>query len=72
METVLEWLANGEKFDATARELSEDKARQGGSLGWKTHWPHKRLEDAAHTLTVSTVDRPVKTIGRWIHCIEVC
>lgn len=28
METVLERLVNREKFDAVARELSEDKARQ--------------------------------------------
>ena len=79
METVLKRLANGEKFDATAREPSEDKAYQGGSLGWKAHWPpHKGLEDAAHTLTVSAVDRPaytnqvVKTIGGWVRCIELC
>ncbi|PWW73391.1 FKBP-like protein [Tuber magnatum] len=62
METVLERLANGEKFDAVARELSEDKARQGGSLGWKTRGSLlKAFEDAAYALAVSTVDRPVYT-----------
>lgn len=29
-------LQAGEKFDAVATEFSEDKARQGGSLGWMT------------------------------------
>jgi NIMA-interacting peptidyl-prolyl cis-trans isomerase 4 len=32
---ALERLAAGESFDKVARELSEDKARQGGSLGWQ-------------------------------------
>ena len=81
METVLERLANGEKFDAVARELSEDKARQGGSLGWKTRGSLlKAFEDAAYALAVSTVDRPVytnpavKTSEGWVCvlCIEVC
>lgn len=62
METVLERLANGEKFDAVARELSEDKARQGGSLGWKIRGSLlKAFEDAAYALPVSTVDKPVYT-----------
>ena len=62
METVLERLANGEKFDAVARELSEDKAGKGGSLGWKTRGSLiKAFEDAAYALAVSTVDRPVYT-----------
>ncbi|KAL1600622.1 Peptidyl-prolyl cis-trans isomerase pin4 [Paraconiothyrium brasiliense] len=34
-EEALEKLRNGAKFDEVAREMSEDKARQGGSLGWK-------------------------------------
>lgn len=62
METVLERLGNGEKFDAVARELSEDKARQGGSLGWKVRGSLlKAFEDAAYALPVSTVDKPVYT-----------
>ncbi|RMZ83670.1 hypothetical protein DV738_g1012, partial [Chaetothyriales sp. CBS 135597] len=35
-EEALAKLRNGAKFDEVAREYSEDKARQGGSLGWKT------------------------------------
>lgn len=62
METVLERLANGEKFDAVARELSEDKARQGGSLGWKIRGSLlKAFEDAAYALPVSTCDKPIYT-----------
>lgn len=62
METVLERLGNGEKFDAVARELSEDKARAGGALGWKSRGSLlKTFEDAAYALAVSTVDKPVYT-----------
>jgi len=35
-EDALTKLKDGAKFDDVAREFSEDKARQGGSLGWKT------------------------------------
>ena len=81
METILERLANREKLDAVARELSEDKAPQGESLGWKTRGSLlKAFEDAAYALAVSTVDRPVytnpavKTSEGWVCvlCIEVC
>lgn len=62
METVLERLGNGEKFDVVARELSEDKARAGGALGWKSRGSLlKTFEDAAYALAVSTVDKPVYT-----------
>jgi NIMA-interacting peptidyl-prolyl cis-trans isomerase 4 len=62
METVLSRLAAGERFDAVARDMSEDKARQGGSLGWKTRGSLiKGFEDAAYQLSVSSVDKPVYT-----------
>lgn len=62
METALSRLRSGEKFDAVARELSEDKARQGGSLGWKVRGSLiKEFEEAAYKLEVSTVDKPVFT-----------
>ncbi|KXL48392.1 hypothetical protein M433DRAFT_31925, partial [Acidomyces richmondensis BFW] len=35
-EEALAKLNAGTKFDEVAREFSEDKARAGGSLGWKT------------------------------------
>ena len=58
VETILDRLANGKKFDAVARELSEDKACQGRSLGWKARGSQiKAFEDAAYALAVSAVDR---------------
>ncbi|KAK0353771.1 Peptidyl-prolyl cis-trans isomerase pin4 [Friedmanniomyces endolithicus] len=35
-EEALAKLNGGASFDSVAREFSEDKARAGGSLGWKT------------------------------------
>lgn len=78
METVLERLGNGEKFDAVARELSEDKARSGGALGWKIRGSLlKTFEDAAYALAVSTVDKPVYTnpavkTSEGYHCEYMC
>ena len=52
-------MRNGEKFDAVARELSEDKARQG-ALGWKTRGSLlKGFDDAAYALMVFMVGRPI-------------
>ncbi|KAL7269527.1 hypothetical protein RUND412_007811 [Rhizina undulata] len=62
MEEVLKKLGEGAKFDQVAREMSEDKARQGGSLGWKTRGSLlAAFETAAYQLPVSTVDKPVYT-----------
>ncbi|KAK9470841.1 uncharacterized protein V1510DRAFT_404702 [Dipodascopsis tothii] len=59
---ALEKLAGGAKFDAVAREYSEDKARVGGDLGWKPRGSLTRVyEDAAYALAPSTCDRPVYT-----------
>jgi hypothetical protein len=33
---ALEKINSGQKFDAVASQYSEDKARSGGDLGWKT------------------------------------
>lgn len=33
---AIERLKTGEKFNVVASELSEDKAKAGGSLGWQT------------------------------------
>ncbi|KIW06360.1 peptidyl-prolyl cis-trans isomerase pin4 [Verruconis gallopava] len=58
-EEALEKLRNGAKFDEVAREFSEDKARQGGSLGWKTRGSLiKEFEDVAYTLEPSTTASP--------------
>lgn len=50
---------SGAKFDEVAREFSEDKARQGGSLGWKVRGSLiKEFEDVAFGLDVSTTGAP--------------
>lgn len=58
-----------------AREFSEDKARQGGSLGWKVRGSlDAGYEKAAYGLEVSTVGSPkyveVKS-GHGYHVIMV-
>ncbi|KAF2817533.1 FKBP-like protein [Mytilinidion resinicola] len=52
-------LREGVKFDEVAREFSEDKARQGGSLGWKTRGSLLAdFEKAAYELEPSTTANP--------------
>ncbi|KAJ5183445.1 peptidyl-prolyl cis-trans isomerase pin4 [Penicillium capsulatum] len=74
-EEALEKLRNGSKFDEVARDFSEDKARQGGSLGWKTRGSlDGAFEKAAYELEPSTTGNPkyveVKT-GFGYHIIMV-
>ncbi|GAB1200766.1 peptidyl-prolyl cis-trans isomerase pin4 [Aspergillus pseudonomiae] len=74
-EEALEKLRNGSKFDDVAREFSEDKARQGGSLGWKVRGSlDGTFEKAAYELEPSTTANPkyveVKT-GFGYHIIMV-
>ncbi|GAM39167.1 peptidyl-prolyl cis-trans isomerase [Talaromyces pinophilus] len=74
-EEALEKLRNGAKFDDVAREFSEDKARQGGSLGWKVRGSlHGDFEKVAYDLEPSTTANPkyaeVKT-GFGYHIIMV-
>ncbi|KAL5337666.1 hypothetical protein BJX70DRAFT_368894 [Aspergillus crustosus] len=74
-EEALEKLRNGGKFDDVAREYSEDKARQGGSLGWKIRGSlDSTFEKAAYELEPSTTGNPkyvdVKT-GFGYHIIMV-
>lgn len=74
-EEALEKLRNGAKFDDVAREYSEDKARQGGSLGWKVRGSlNADFEKAAYELEPSTTANPkyveVKT-GFGYHIIMV-
>ncbi|KAK2753673.1 Peptidyl-prolyl cis-trans isomerase pin4 [Onygenales sp. PD_40] len=58
-EEALEKLRNGAKFDEVAREYSEDKARQGGSLGWKVRGSlDGSFEKAAYELEPSTTGNP--------------
>ncbi|KAL1961349.1 hypothetical protein VTO42DRAFT_77 [Malbranchea cinnamomea] len=58
-EEALEKLRSGAKFDEVAREYSEDKARQGGSLGWQTRGSlHRDFEKVAYELEPSTTANP--------------
>ncbi|KAF2264938.1 peptidyl-prolyl cis-trans isomerase pin4 [Lojkania enalia] len=63
-EEALAKLRGGAKFDDVAREMSEDKARQGGSLGWK---PRGSLlpdfEKVAYELEPSSTGAP-----KWGEC----
>lgn len=74
---AMERLANGESFDKVARDISIDKARSGGSLGWQTRGGMvKEFETAAFALPVSKVDKPVYTQAPvktqfGYHCIMV-
>ncbi|KAL3848208.1 hypothetical protein ACJMK2_019081 [Sinanodonta woodiana] len=50
------------KFNEVASQYSEDKARQGGDLGWMTRGSMVGpFQDAAFELTNSTIDRPIYT-----------
>ncbi|PNF19021.1 Peptidyl-prolyl cis-trans isomerase NIMA-interacting 4 [Cryptotermes secundus] len=59
---ALEKLKAGMKFPEVAAQYSEDKARQGGDLGWMTRGSMVGpFQDAAFALPVSTVNNPVYT-----------
>ncbi|TGZ79111.1 FKBP-like protein [Ascodesmis nigricans] len=50
----------GESFDKVAREVSQDKARQGGSLGWQIRGAMvKEFETAAFALQTSKPEKPI-------------
>ena len=58
-EEALAKLRDGAKFDEVARDFSEDKARQGGSLGWKVRGSlDAAYEKAAYDLEPSTTGNP--------------
>jgi len=59
---ALEKLKSGMKFNEVAAAYSEDKARQGGDLGWMTRGSMVGpFQDAAFALTVSSLGNPVYT-----------
>ncbi|KAL4911252.1 hypothetical protein BDW74DRAFT_142630 [Aspergillus multicolor] len=59
-EEALEKIRNGSKFDDVAREYSEDKARAGGSLGWKNKGElDPSFEEVAYGLEESSTGKPV-------------
>lgn len=58
-EEALAALQSGRSFDDVAREFSEDKARQGGSLGWKTRGSLlAEFEKVAFELETSSTAKP--------------
>ncbi|KAH8358998.1 hypothetical protein KR093_003795 [Drosophila rubida] len=59
---ALEKLKAGQKFPEVATAYSEDKARQGGDLGWQIRGAMVGpFQDAAFALPISTVNNPVYT-----------
>jgi len=74
-EEAMAKLNEGVKFDEVARNYSEDKARQGGSLGWKAKGSlDPKFEEVAFALEPSSTSSPkiaeVKT-GFGYHIIMV-
>lgn len=58
-EEALAKLRDGAKFDEVAKVFSEDKARQGGALGWKTKGSlAPEFEAVAYGLENSTTAAP--------------
>ncbi|PHH79118.1 hypothetical protein CDD80_5584 [Ophiocordyceps camponoti-rufipedis] len=58
-EEALAKINQGVKFDDVARTYSEDKARQGGSLGWKDKGSlDPKFEEVAFGLEPSTTASP--------------
>ncbi|XP_001372681.2 peptidyl-prolyl cis-trans isomerase NIMA-interacting 4 [Monodelphis domestica] len=59
---AMEMLKSGVRFNEVASQYSEDKARQGGDLGWMTRGSMVGpFQEAAFALPVSGLDKPVYT-----------
>ncbi|XP_069749473.1 liver-expressed antimicrobial peptide 2 isoform X2 [Narcine bancroftii] len=59
---AMEKLKSGLKFNEVASQYSEDKARQGGDLGWMTRGSMVGpFQEAAFALSNSTIDKPIYT-----------
>ncbi|KDQ13291.1 hypothetical protein BOTBODRAFT_133527 [Botryobasidium botryosum FD-172 SS1] len=57
---ALEKIKGGERFDKVAQEYSEDKAKAGGSLGWKVRGSMVGpFQEAAFALTPSSLEKPI-------------
>lgn len=55
-------LQNGEKFNVVASEMSEDKAKSGGDLGWQVRGQMVGpFQEAAFNLPKSTTANPIYT-----------
>ncbi|CAD6501733.1 BgTH12-01982 [Blumeria graminis f. sp. triticale] len=67
-QEALQRLKDGAKFDDTAREFSEDKARVGGALGWKKRGDlEPSFEKIAFDLESSTLDKPKYVEAKTVH-----
>ncbi|NXU59901.1 PIN4 isomerase, partial [Turnix velox] len=56
---AMEKLKAGQRFNEVAAQYSEDKARQGGDLGWMSRGSMVGpFQEAAFALPVSTPERP--------------
>ncbi|EAT48088.1 AAEL000852-PA [Aedes aegypti] len=59
---ALEKLKEGQSFNVVATNYSEDKARQGGDLGWQIRGAMVGpFQDAAFALPISTINAPKYT-----------
>lgn len=59
---AMEKLKAGQRFSEVATAYSEDKARQGGDLGWMTRGSMVGpFQEAAFQLSTSSVDKPLYT-----------
>ncbi|XP_033103910.1 peptidyl-prolyl cis-trans isomerase NIMA-interacting 4-like [Anneissia japonica] len=59
---AMQKLKDGMKFNEVATQYSEDKARQGGDLGWMTRGSMVGpFQDAAFALQPSTTNSPIYT-----------
>ncbi|XP_059588657.1 peptidyl-prolyl cis-trans isomerase NIMA-interacting 4 isoform X1 [Alligator mississippiensis] len=59
---AMEKLKSGVRFSDVASQFSEDKARQGGDLGWMTRGSMVGpFQEAAFALPVSSMDKPMYT-----------
>ncbi|XP_038166551.1 peptidyl-prolyl cis-trans isomerase NIMA-interacting 4-like [Arvicola amphibius] len=59
---AMEKLKSGMRFNEVAAQYSEDKARQGGDLGWMTRGSMVGpFQEAAFALPISGMDKPVYT-----------
>ncbi|XP_026909376.1 peptidyl-prolyl cis-trans isomerase NIMA-interacting 4 isoform X1 [Acinonyx jubatus] len=59
---AMEKLKSGMRFNEVAIQYSEDKARQGGDLGWMTRGTMVGpFQEAAFALPISGLDKPVFT-----------
>ncbi|XP_040261837.1 peptidyl-prolyl cis-trans isomerase NIMA-interacting 4 isoform X1 [Bufo bufo] len=59
---AMERLKSGVRFSEVATQYSEDKARQGGDLGWMIRGSMVGpFQEAAFALPLSSIDKPVYT-----------